>query len=76
MYSWSIAAGKSSGQVPCVLLRPFRTNSSYRFGSSGDLYARAPYMENQAANIVAQICAAISHMHKNGVVHRDLKVEK
>ena len=44
--------------------------------SGGDLYARAPYMENQAANIVTQICSAISHMHKAGVVHRDLKVEK
>ena len=27
--------------------------------SGGDLYARAPYMENQAANIVTQICSAI-----------------
>eukprot|EP00578_Thalassiosira_sp_NH16_P021397 CAMPEP_0181101490 /NCGR_PEP_ID=MMETSP1071-20121207/13782_1 /TAXON_ID=35127 /ORGANISM="Thalassiosira sp., Strain NH16" /LENGTH=548 /DNA_ID=CAMNT_0023184345 /DNA_START=50 /DNA_END=1696 /DNA_ORIENTATION=+ len=43
--------------------------------SGGDLYARAPYMENQAATMVSQICSAISHMHKNGVVHRDLKVE-
>lgn len=43
--------------------------------SGGDLYARAPYMESQAASIVSQICSAISHMHKNGVVHRDLKVE-
>lgn len=44
--------------------------------SGGDLYARAPYIENQAANVVSQICSAISHMHKYGVVHRDLKVEK
>lgn len=43
--------------------------------SGGDLYSRAPYMEHQAADLVTQICSAISHMHKNGVVHRDLKVE-
>mmetsp|Transcript_49103 Transcript_49103/g.104421 ORF Transcript_49103/g.104421 Transcript_49103/m.104421 type:complete len:541 (+) Transcript_49103:285-1907(+) len=43
--------------------------------SGGDLYARAPYAENQVANVITQICSAISHMHKNGVVHRDLKVE-
>lgn len=43
--------------------------------SGGDLYARAPFMENQAAQIISQLCSAISHMHKNGVVHRDLKVE-
>ncbi|KAL9185263.1 hypothetical protein ACHAXT_003040 [Thalassiosira profunda] len=43
--------------------------------SGGDLYCRAPYMESQAANLMRQICSAISHMHKNGCVHRDLKVE-
>ena len=43
--------------------------------SGGDLYAHAPYLEKQAANVVSQICSAISHMHKFGVVHRDLKVE-
>ena len=44
--------------------------------SGGDLYTRAPYMEHQAASIVSQICSAIAHMHKNDVVHRDLKIEK
>ncbi|KAL7543585.1 hypothetical protein ACHAXR_012878 [Thalassiosira sp. AJA248-18] len=43
--------------------------------SGGDLYTRAPYMESTAASLVSQICSAISHMHKNGVVHRDLKLE-
>ena len=40
--------------------------------SGGDLYARAPYTENDAAHLVTQLCSAIAHMHKNGVVHRDL----
>ena len=44
--------------------------------SGGDLYTHAPYLEHQAASIVSQICSAIAHMHKNDVVHRDLKIEK
>ena len=43
--------------------------------SGGDLYIRAPYTEGQVAHMVTQITSAISHMHKNGVVHRDLKME-
>mmetsp|Transcript_26907 Transcript_26907/g.56109 ORF Transcript_26907/g.56109 Transcript_26907/m.56109 type:complete len:553 (-) Transcript_26907:671-2329(-) len=43
--------------------------------SGGDLYARVPYTESQVASVVSQMCSAITHMHKNGVVHRDLKVE-
>lgn len=42
--------------------------------SGGDLYAKAPYVEKDVACIISQICSAISHMHNNGVVHRDLKV--
>ena len=38
--------------------------------SGGDLYSRAPYTETEAAKIVSQLCSAISHMHKNGCVHR------
>ena len=44
--------------------------------SGGDLYSRAPYTENESAPLISQICSAICFMHKNGVVHRDLKVEK
>lgn len=42
--------------------------------SGGDLYARAPYTEGEAASLMTQLCSAISHMHKNDIVHRDLKV--
>lgn len=45
------------------------------FCSGGDLYARAPYIESDAASLVTQLCSAIAHMHKNRVVHRDLKFE-
>eukprot|EP00804_Cyclotella_cryptica_P025322 CCRYP_012420-RH/>CCRYP_012420-RH protein AED:0.47 eAED:0.47 QI:0/-1/0/1/-1/1/1/0/185 len=43
--------------------------------SGGDLYARAPYTENAAASLMAQLASAIAHMHKHNVVHRDLKCE-
>lgn len=43
--------------------------------SGGDLYARAPYTENQVVPVISQLCSAICFMHKHGVVHRDLKVE-
>jgi serine/threonine protein kinase len=43
--------------------------------SGGDLYARAPYTEITAATLMSQLCSAIAHMHKNSVVHRDLKCE-
>jgi serine/threonine protein kinase len=44
--------------------------------SGGDLYSRAPYTENESVPLISQICSAICFMHKNGVIHRDLKVEK
>jgi calcium-dependent protein kinase len=43
--------------------------------SGGDLYARVPYVESQAANIITQLCSAIGHMHANGIIHRDIKME-
>ena len=43
--------------------------------SGGDLYARVPYVESQAANIITQLCSAIGHMHDNGIIHRDIKME-
>eukprot|EP00986_Skeletonema_menzelii_P013060 scaffold7400_cov122-Skeletonema_menzelii.AAC.9 len=43
--------------------------------SGGDLYSRVPYVESQAANIISQLCSAIGHMHDNGIIHRDIKME-
>lgn len=43
--------------------------------SGGDLYARDPYSEIEAARIVSSILSAIAYMHSRGVVHRDLKYE-
>eukprot|EP00590_Aulacoseira_subarctica_P010604 CAMPEP_0172415214 /NCGR_PEP_ID=MMETSP1064-20121228/1683_1 /TAXON_ID=202472 /ORGANISM="Aulacoseira subarctica , Strain CCAP 1002/5" /LENGTH=548 /DNA_ID=CAMNT_0013152127 /DNA_START=66 /DNA_END=1712 /DNA_ORIENTATION=+ len=41
----------------------------------GDLYERAPYVEQSAAKIVRQILSAVNYLHKNRVIHRDLKFE-
>ena len=35
--------------------------------SGGDLYARDPYTEEQAARIVTSVLSAISYMHSRGV---------
>eukprot|EP00934_Nitzschia_sp_Nitz4_P009415 Nitzschia sp. Nitz4//scaffold133_size116822//56256//65702//NITZ4_003807-RA/size116822-snap-gene-0.16-mRNA-1//-1//CDS//3329535396//9405//frame0 len=43
--------------------------------SGGDLYARDPYTEEQAARIVSSILSAVSYMHSKNIVHRDLKYE-
>lgn len=43
--------------------------------SGGDLYARDPYTEEEAARIVSSILSAIAYMHSKNVVHRDLKYE-
>lgn len=41
----------------------------------GDLYARDPYTEDEAARIVGAILSAVAFMHSHGVLHRDLKFE-
>lgn len=43
--------------------------------SGGDLYARQPYSEKDAARIVGKLLSAIAYMHERKVVHRDLKFE-
>jgi len=43
--------------------------------SGGDLYARDPYTEAEAARIISSILSAIAYMHSKNVVHRDLKFE-
>lgn len=32
------------------------------------------YSENDAANIVTQICKGVAYLHSEGIAHRDLKV--
>ncbi|KAI2489558.1 serine/threonine kinase [Fragilaria crotonensis] len=43
--------------------------------SGGDLYARDPYSEDDAARIVQSIINAVAYMHRQGISHRDLKYE-
>jgi calcium-dependent protein kinase len=43
--------------------------------SGGDLYERCPYSEPAAARLMTKILSAIAYLHKNNVVHRDLKFE-
>lgn len=43
--------------------------------SGGDLYARDPYTEEEAARIVSSILSAVSYMHSKNFAHRDLKYE-
>lgn len=43
--------------------------------SGGDLHARMPYSEQEAARITKQILQAVSYMHDRHVIHRDLKFE-
>lgn len=41
----------------------------------GDLSSRSPYSERQVAIIIRQVLSAVSYMHHQQVLHRDLKIE-
>lgn len=43
--------------------------------SLDDLVARRAFTIDETLNIFASICEAISYIHKNGVVHRDIKAQ-
>ena len=43
--------------------------------AGGDLHARFPYSEAQAADVIQQILSAVTYLHSKKVVHRDLKLE-
>jgi calcium-dependent protein kinase len=43
--------------------------------TGGDLFARIPYTEQQAAHITKQILSAVSYIHDRNIIHRDLKFE-
>lgn len=43
--------------------------------SGGDLNKRSPYTEKEAKTMVAKLLEAVNYLHKNGVIHRDIKYE-
>lgn len=56
-----------------------RTHLVLEYAGGGELYAfvheRGKLSEAEAKPLFAQVVAAVSHMHKNNLVHRDIKAE-
>lgn len=40
--------------------------------TGGDLYARDPYTEEEAARITSSILSAVAYLHSRNITHRDL----
>ena len=57
-----------------------KTNSDFFRVTGGELFedivAREFYSEADASHCIQQILESVNHCHANGVVHRDLKVNK
>lgn len=43
--------------------------------TGGDLYNRMPYSEREASTVITQLLSAVSFMHHENMIHRDIKFE-